>query len=40
MFDEEEGQSDDKPSPRKKSNLSQTDVEKMLLKWAQDVLRG
>ncbi|XP_046849637.1 utrophin-like isoform X2 [Xenia sp. Carnegie-2017] len=40
MFDEEEGQSDDKPSPQKKSNLSQTDVEKMLLKWAQDVLRG
>ncbi|CAB4001516.1 utrophin-like [Paramuricea clavata] len=41
VFEEEEDpkQSDD-PSPRKKSVASQAEVERLLIKWVQDVLKG
>jgi hypothetical protein len=41
VFEEEEDpkQSDD-PSPRKKSVASQADVERLLIKWVQDILKG
>ena len=42
MFEEDEDNDgkQSEPSPRKKSTTSQAEVERLLIKWAQDVLEG
>ena len=41
VFEEEESEeASSDPSPRKKSVVSQGEVEKLLIKWAQEMLKG